>query len=102
MKNPVTIAYNITITAVVLFILAIGVASVMDFHEDGKQHDDCPLCRFDMDGHMLRLSPAWSIIKPLLLFSFSIDTIQTIIFRVVNFGLHLPNAPPLFPASSAI
>ena len=102
MKNPVTIAYNITITAVVLFILAIGVASVMDFHEDGKQHDDCPLCRFDMDGHMLRLQPAWTIIKPLILHSCLIETVESIICRVVSLGIHLPNAPPLFPASSAI
>lgn len=98
MKDYSKILRRITTAAVILFVLAIGVASVMDYHEDGKRHDDCPLCRFDMDGHMLRLQPAWTVIQPLILHSRLIDTFESIICRVVNFGIHLPNAPPPFPA----
>ncbi len=99
MKSILKIGYGISAAAVVLFILAVGVASVADFHADGRYHDDCPLCRFNLDGHMLRIHAAWTTAKPLIFHSPLFLFTESAVCRPVNFGIYLPNAPPSSPVS---
>lgn len=76
-------------------LLMIGFASAMDFHADGVYHDNCPLCRFQMDGNAANVQVLMSffhfISTPVL------AILQVLILKTTTlyFCNNLPNAPPL-------
>lgn len=94
MKSKNEIILRCAIAGVIFFLLAIGLAAVLDFHTDGRWHDDCPLCRFDMNGHMLLFHAAVTIAISLVFHLPVHHTIESVIRTVWIFGIHLPNAPP--------
>lgn len=87
-------------TTVFLLLLAlslplISMLSAADFHSDGAVHDDCPFCRFHMDGNpMVTLSLAVGVIPVVvpLRSSFEPDLFMRPALCLVA---NLPNAPPV-------
>lgn len=92
------IAHKGTTVFLVLLALSLPLISMLsaaDFHADGAVHDDCPFCRFQMDGNpTVTLSLAVGVIPVVVHFlsSFEPDLFQRPALCLVA---NLPNAPPV-------
>ncbi len=80
--------------ALVILLLTISIASAMDFHADCSFHDNCPLCRFQMDSGCDTIPVLSAAIQPLL--TQTVLTIKSDSFILKAFYLiaNPSNAPP--------
>ncbi len=78
-----------------ILILYAGWAATLDFHEDCKHHDDCPLCRYQIDGSASNIEFACQIIGTEIVQTWIAFEVELHFGRTVEFCCNLPNAPPL-------
>jgi len=92
---PVHKGTTVFFVLLALSLPLISVFSAADFHADGAAHDDCPFCRYQMDGNptvMLCLAAGAIPVVVQFLSIFDPDPFQRPALCLVA---NLPNAPPV-------
>ncbi len=79
----------------ILLVAAAGSVSSWHHHDDSKFHDDCQLCRFQIEGNATRADTALTICAPLIASGETLAFVELPVLATGRTPWHLPNAPPL-------
>ena len=91
LKKP----HGLAVILTSILLLYAGWAITLDFHNDCKIHDDCPLCRYHIEGHASSIEVTCQIIRTEIIQVWIAFEVELPFGKTIEFCCNLPNAPPL-------
>jgi len=93
MNRPLKI--RIVGLCLILLVAAAGSVSSWHHHDDSKFHDDCLLCRFQIEGNATHADTALIICAHLVVSGETLSFVELAVPATGRTPWHLPNAPPI-------